>query len=880
MADFRIRLVVDPFQAQKSFQQVELSMERIERRTNRLRDGLGTFLRSAGVLLLTQQLAALGDEYTTLQNRIRFVTSSQAELAAITERLTRIANGTRLALSSVGTLFTRLAVNSRELGLSFDNILGFTKSLNQAIILSGATVKEANAALIQLSQGLASGALRGDELRSVLEQLPFVADIIARRFKVTRGELRGLGQDGALVSSEIVGAFQDVAAELEELFKKTVPTLSQSFEVLRNKVLEFIGVNDQANGVTAKLSKTILFLAENIETLARIITTVLVAKALGALIATLGRLRIALLKNPLTLLASGAALAVGAIVGFGDQLDILGDGVTNLQDVVVSAFNNIVAAFKDADLTMGIMVASMAAVTAGGFALASSVTKAGGALALLGTIIKRNAIFLLASSALAAVVAVFLVVDAIQTLSDQIDRLNRKTALAEQLKATSDQLARTGLEITLTEERYDRLRKTLQRRFASGAAQIGPEFEVLRNEITRTDEKLKSLKAARAKGIDDITVLTKEFDAVSGGKRIGDELAAGIEQSGLQGLLNKIFDDAAARGQQRLDDAGQVQQGLADLSQSGQAADPAALSDRLRDLEKEAELLLLVGDYSEQYIAALRVQQEVGGKLNEEQRTRLQGAVVEVEVLKQQVGLLNQLNGPREALINGQRNLGVLLDSGLITQEQYNDKLRDMAIAAEEASKTVGGSLTAAILRMQQELTNAQIASDIFTSGVNTAADALTEFVTKGKADIKAFASAFLADITRIIARLLILQAIEASIGAFGGGAANAAVNVAARAHGGPVQANRAYLVGEEGPEFIIPRGAGTVIPADRSAALLAGEAGPRGTGAAPPPNVNVSVVNSLDPSLALQAMDSPRGHKVILNAITAQKRQVQSVLS
>lgn len=186
------------------------------------------------------------DSYTELQNRLRVVTQSTEDLNSVTQDLLAISQQTRSSFQANVDLYSRLAIASKQLGLNQGQLLQFTESLNQAIKLSGATSAEANAALIQLSQGMASGTLRGDELRSVLEQLPAVADIIAKQLGVTRGELRRMGEEGQITADIIVDAFAAARAELELRFLKTVPTVSDSFVKLNNTIITLAGAMDEA----------------------------------------------------------------------------------------------------------------------------------------------------------------------------------------------------------------------------------------------------------------------------------------------------------------------------------------------------------------------------------------------------------------------------------------------------------------------------------------------------------------------------------------------------------------------------------------------------------------------------------------------------------
>lgn len=202
------------------------------------------------------------DEYAQLENRLRSTGLEGDNLTSIMGRLTDSANNTRSSLGATVELYSRLAISSKELGVTQSQLIDFTTSLNQAIILSGASTTEAQAGLIQLSQGMASGTLRGDELRSVLEQLPAVADVIAKSLGVTRGELRQLGTDGKISVQTILKAFQEAGPELSERFAGQATTASQAIEVLKNKTMELAGKEgkgslDQFTGGINDLTKSL-----------------------------------------------------------------------------------------------------------------------------------------------------------------------------------------------------------------------------------------------------------------------------------------------------------------------------------------------------------------------------------------------------------------------------------------------------------------------------------------------------------------------------------------------------------------------------------------------------------------------------------------------
>lgn len=228
------------------------------------------------------------DEFANLENRLRSTGLEGQNLTDTMQKLEDVANSTRSGLRGSVELYSRLAVSSKELGVSQDDLLGFTKSLNQAILLSGASAEEAQAGLIQLSQGMASGRLQGDELRSVLEQLPAVADVIAKSMGVTRGKLRQLGSEGKISAQAVLKAFKEAGPELGEKFAKQATTAGQALTVLNNKALALAGTEGKGSlaqvvGLLTDLSTSlndakgeIKFLASSLEFLLKTVRTLYV----------------------------------------------------------------------------------------------------------------------------------------------------------------------------------------------------------------------------------------------------------------------------------------------------------------------------------------------------------------------------------------------------------------------------------------------------------------------------------------------------------------------------------------------------------------------------------------------------------------------------
>ena len=228
-------------------------------------------------------LTRVVDSLTSFENRLRIVTRSTNELNAVQAELFRLGQETRAGFTSVAETYARTALSVRFLGLSQREVLDFTESLTQAAILSGASIRETNAALVQLGQGLASNRLSGDELRSVLEQLPFVADVIARQLNTTRGGLRALAKEGQVTTQVILDAFTAAADEIQDAFDSIQPTIGQALEVLSTSFLRVLDVIDDTSTASQAVANAIISIARAADIVAAALATIAVGlAALGA----------------------------------------------------------------------------------------------------------------------------------------------------------------------------------------------------------------------------------------------------------------------------------------------------------------------------------------------------------------------------------------------------------------------------------------------------------------------------------------------------------------------------------------------------------------------------------------------------------------------
>ncbi|WP_288390198.1 tape measure protein [uncultured Acinetobacter sp.] len=205
------------------------------------------------------------DAYTNLQNRLKLVTNSQTELNKAMSDTFDIAQRTRQSWDAAAQVYQGFANNAKTLGLTMDQTAKLTETVSKAVAISGASAASAEAALVQFNQALGAGALRGEELNSVMEQTPALARAIAEGMGITVGQLRTVAATGAITSEALVKALEKASKSVDSLFAKTDPTIGQSFTMLNNEVSKFIGEAGKASGAASLTADSVKLLAENLD---------------------------------------------------------------------------------------------------------------------------------------------------------------------------------------------------------------------------------------------------------------------------------------------------------------------------------------------------------------------------------------------------------------------------------------------------------------------------------------------------------------------------------------------------------------------------------------------------------------------------------------
>lgn len=309
--------------------------EGVSRATSRLIGLLG----SLGLALGIRQIIEYADAWTNAGNRIAAVGNTTAEEAdRIRGALTDLAVETRSSFDATLTLFSRLQVANDSLGASEDDLLTVVRTVNEAMTISGASAAEAEGAIRQLGQALGSGALRGDELNSILEQAPILARAVAEEMGVSITQLRELGTKGSITADIVFNALLSSSDAIHDSFAATQTTVGQAITNLQTRFIEFVGGANDATGATNALAGAIEWIGENIggviTALGVLATTIAAtfvigkvkafAEAVGNLPATIAQVRTAfsfLLTNPFGLAITAIATIAGGLLLWKSRTD-------------------------------------------------------------------------------------------------------------------------------------------------------------------------------------------------------------------------------------------------------------------------------------------------------------------------------------------------------------------------------------------------------------------------------------------------------------------------------------------------------------------------------------------------------------------------------
>ncbi|WP_051526479.1 tape measure protein [Alkanindiges illinoisensis] len=234
-------------------------------------NALVSAMAALGVGVSLKGLADTADQFTTLQARIKVAVGETGNFQEAMAGVYRVAIQTNSNLDSTASLFSQLNKIGKDMGLSQQQVLSVTKTINEAIKVGGGSAQATDAAITQLVQGLQLGILNGENLASVMEQAPAIADALAKSLGVTTGELRKMAENGELSAERVIKALQQQSGAIQEQYSKFPITISNALQRISTAWTMLIGEMDQASGASSSVAKILVYIADNLGELKRFV---------------------------------------------------------------------------------------------------------------------------------------------------------------------------------------------------------------------------------------------------------------------------------------------------------------------------------------------------------------------------------------------------------------------------------------------------------------------------------------------------------------------------------------------------------------------------------------------------------------------------------
>ena len=349
-----------------------------------------THLATQAASGMVQELKRLASAYLSIQGLKKAVDLSDS-LVSMRARLDRMNDGlqttqeletmiyqsaqrSRGSFTDTMGLVSQLGTMAGDAFSSSKEIVQFAEQLNKQLALSGASGSSAQAAILQLEQGLASGVLRGDELNSVMEQAPALAKSIADYMQVSVGQLREMGSQGQITADIVKNALFAAAKDTNAEFEKTPMTWAQVWTVASNTAVRALdplltAINWVANNMESIAPAALAFAAA-----LGVVTIAANASKIATLAAFAVPLGIAALLAPVILglasafvrYAGSARAAAGIVAGslaeagafiFNSVLLPMQNAFAAVANFLANVFNNPIATIKIAfyDLCINVM---------------------------------------------------------------------------------------------------------------------------------------------------------------------------------------------------------------------------------------------------------------------------------------------------------------------------------------------------------------------------------------------------------------------------------------------------------------------------------------------------------------------------------------------
>ena len=196
---------------------------------------------AAGIasIATVQKLVTLSDDVTSAQARLNLLVTDGGSVDELETKIMASANRSRSAYLDTASAVAKLGLNAgNAFDHDMDQVIAFMEQVNKQFVIGGATAQEQSNAMVQLTQAMAAGALRGEELNSILDSAPGIARAIEQYMGVAEGSIKKYAAEGKVTAQVVKNALFSVADETNAKFESMPMTWAQVWTMMSNIALQ------------------------------------------------------------------------------------------------------------------------------------------------------------------------------------------------------------------------------------------------------------------------------------------------------------------------------------------------------------------------------------------------------------------------------------------------------------------------------------------------------------------------------------------------------------------------------------------------------------------------------------------------------------------
>lgn len=234
---------------------------------------------AAGGIAGINKVLNISDELASTKARLNLLVDDGGSVEALEQKIMASAQRSRSAYFDTASAVAKLGLNAgNAFNGDMDQVIAFMEQVNKQFVIGGATAQEQSNAMIQLTQAMAAGALRGEELNSILDGAPGIARAIEKYMGIAEGSIKTVAQEGKVTAEVVKNAMFAMADETNAKFDSMPKTWAQIWVDMKNQALSmFAPILTKINqlGNSAKFQKVTTGLINGLAAVANVASSAL-----------------------------------------------------------------------------------------------------------------------------------------------------------------------------------------------------------------------------------------------------------------------------------------------------------------------------------------------------------------------------------------------------------------------------------------------------------------------------------------------------------------------------------------------------------------------------------------------------------------------------